>query len=521
MTNDQFTNTMIRELVIHANSKGVEIALLENKKLVEYHLDAYDKEGFSAGDIYLGRVKKLNPGLNAAFIDIGHEKDAFIHYSDLSPYVRSNRKFAAEAFRGEQSHLLDKFEFEPFIHKDGQITNVMDKGDIFMFQISKEAISTKGPRLTCEISIPGRYVVLVPFTNTIGISKKIDKAEERERLLDIMHQIKRKNFGFVVRTNAEGVGKDELKHDVDNLLHKWKLMKENIHYTNPPKLLLKEMNKTFSIVRDLMNDSFSKIITDNANLYGDLRAYIKEHAPEKVSILSRHTEHTPLFEAYEVSRQVKTAFGKTVTLKSGAYVILEHTEALHVIDVNSGPKVKRDVSQDTLAFNINLEAAQEIARQLRLRDIGGIIVVDFIDMKSSEYKHKLYEAMQAAMKTDKAKHVILPVSKFGLMEITRQRMKEQVHVDTREPLLNGSKYKVDQPLQIIDNIETELHHLKTHPAKNFLLYVHPFIYAYMKKDAFSFRMNWFSKTKKWIRLIQDSSLHLGEYKLQTKEGEKV
>ncbi len=513
---------MIKELVIHTNSKGVEIALLEDKKLVEYHLDAYDKEGFSAGDIYLGKVKKINPGLNAAFVDIGHEKDAFIHYSDLSPYIRTIKRFSSEAFKGEQSHLLDKFEFEPFIQKDGQMVDVLEKGDIIIFQISKEAISTKGPRLTCELSIPGRYVVLVPFTNSVGISKKIDNPEERQRLLDVMHKIKRKNFGFVVRTNAEGIGHEELKHDVDNLLHKWKVMSDNVKYQPPPKLLLKEMSKTFSIVRDLMNDSFSKIITDNPTLHGDLKAYIKEHAPEQSSILNKYTGHTPLFESYDVSRQVKTAFGKTVTLKSGAYVILEHTEALHVIDVNSGPKVKRDIAQDTLAFNINVEAAQEIARQLRLRDIGGIIVIDFIDMRSAEYKHKLYEAMMAAMKPDKAKHVILPISKFGLMEITRQRMKEQISVDTREPLLHvNSKYKVDQPLQIIDNIHSELNHLKTHTASNFLLYVHPFIYAYLKKDTFSFRMNWFSKTKKWIRLIQDSSLHLGEYKLVTKEGEKV
>lgn len=512
---------MIKELVIHTNSVGVEIALLENKKLVEYHLDLYDKEGFSAGDIYLGRVKKINPGLNAAFVDIGHDKDAFIHYSDLSPYIRTIKRFSSEAFKGEQSHLLDKFEFEPNIHKDGQIVDVFEKGDIIIFQISKEAISTKGPRLTCEVSIPGRYVVLVPFTNTVGISKKIDNTEERERLLDIMHKIKPKNFGFVMRTNASGVGASELQHDVENLMHKWKVMKENIHYQNPPKLLLKEMNKTISIVRDLMNDSFSKIITDDATLYGDLKAYIKEHAPDHISILNKYNDTTPLFETYDVSRQIKSAFGKTVTLKSGAYVILEHTEALHVIDVNSGPKVKKNVEQDTLAFNINVEAAQEIARQLRLRDIGGIIVIDFIDMKATAYRHKLFEVMQEAMRPDKSKHVVLPISKFGLMEITRQRMKEKITIDTREPMLHSNKYKVDQPLQIIDNISTELEHLKTMKGNYFLLFVHPFIYAFLKKDTFSFRMKWYAKIKKWVRLVQDSSLHLGEYKLLNKDGKEL
>ncbi|HOU47503.1 MAG TPA: ribonuclease E/G, partial [Chitinophagales bacterium] len=376
--------------------------------------------------------------------------------------------------------------------------------------------------LTCELSIPGRYTVLVPFTNSIGISKKIDNIDERERLLQVLQKIKPKNFGIVVRTNAAGVGEDELNYDIQNLLHKWKLMTENVKFQNPPKLLLKEMNKTFSIVRDLINDSFSKVITDSASLHGDLKAYVKEHAPEQVSIINNYTDKTPLFEAFDISRQIKAAFGKTVTLKSGAYVILEHTEALHVIDVNSGPKVKKDVSQDTLAFNTNVEAAQEIARQLRLRDIGGIIVIDFIDMKSSEFKHKVFEAMQEAMRPDKAKHVILPVSKFGLMEITRQRMKEQVMIDTREPLFHGNnKYKVDQPLQIIDNIKVELMQLKPHKEKNFLLYAHPFIYAYLKKDTFSFRMYWYAKTGKVIRLIQDSSLHLGDYKLMTKAGDKV
>lgn len=513
---------MIKELVIHANSKGVEIALLEDKKLVEYHLDAYDKEGYAAGDFYLGRIKKINPGLNAAFVDIGHEKDAFIHYSDLSPYIRSIRKFSSEAFKGEQSHLLEKFEIEPYIHKDGQMADVLDKGDILVFQISKEAISTKGPRLTCELSIPGRYVVLVPFTESIGISKKIADADERARLQKIVQQLKPKHFGCVVRTNAEGIGENELKHDIQNLLNKWKMLTKNMKFQNPPKLLLKEMDKTFSIVRDLMNDNFSKIITDEQSLYGDLKAYIKEHSPEHTSIVNLYENSTPLFEKYEVSRQIKSAFGKTVTLKSGAYLIIEHTEALHVIDVNSGPKVKKGIAQDANAFNINVEAAQEIARQLRLRNIGGIIVIDFIDMKSGEYKHKLYEAMTAAMKSDKSKHVILPLSKFGLMEITRQRVKEEISIDTREPLLNGSsKYKIDQPLQIVDNIYADLNRLKTHENRNFILYVHPFVYAFLKKDTFSFRMKWYSKIGKIVRLIQDSSLHLAQYKLITKEGTAI
>lgn len=511
---------MTRELVIHANSKGVEIALLENKKLVEYHLDAYDKEGYAAGDFYLGRVRKLNPGLNAAFVDIGHDKDAFIHYSDLSPYIRSIRAYASGAYSGTQPHTLDKFAMEPYIEKDGKIEDVLQKGDVLICQVAKEAISTKGPRLTCELSIPGRYIVLTPFQDSIGISKKITDDAERERLGQILRELKPKNFGLVVRTNAEKISREELQRDIEAQVGKWKQLTEAIQGQLPPKLLLKEMTKSFSIVRDLLNDSFERIVTDSAMLMADLREFVAETAPDKSSILQLHLSHKPLFEEYDVSRQVKTAFGKIVTLKSGAYIVLEHTEALHVIDVNSGPKIKKDVEQDTHAFNINVEAANEIARQLRLRNIGGIIVIDFIDMRSQAYKNKLLDVMHEAMRTDKAKHVILPVSKFGLMEITRQRVKEQVTIDVSEQVVNP-KAKIDQPLQIVENIYSELELLRAHPAKSFLLYVHPFIYAFLKKGTISFRMRWYYKLNKWVKLVQDSSLRLAEYKMLTADGEKV
>jgi ribonuclease G len=516
----QIPKKMIRELVIHANSKGVEIALLENKKLVEYHLDAYDKEGFAAGDVYLGRVRKLNPGLNAAFVEIGHEKDAFIHYSDLSPYIRSIRAYASGAYSGSQPHTLDTFATEPYIEKDGKIEDVLQKGDVLICQVAKEAISTKGPRLTCELSIPGRYIVLTPFQDSIGISKKITDDAERDRLTQILRELKPKNFGIVVRTNAEKISRDELQRDVENLMKKWKHLSDQIHNKQAPKLLLKEMTKSFSIIRDLLNDSFERIITDSAMLLTDLREFVNETAPDKSNILQLHHSHTPLFEEYDVSRQVKTAFGKIVTLKSGAYIVIEHTEALHVIDVNSGPKIKKDIEQDTHAFNINVEAANEIARQMRLRNIGGIIVIDFIDMKSQSYKNQLLDVMHDAMRSDKAKHVILPVSKFGLMEITRQRVKEQVTIDTAEPLLN-SKLKIDQPLQIVDNIYSELELLRSHPENRFLLYVHPFIYAFLKKGTLSFRMRWYYKINKWVKLIQDSSLKLSEYKMMTSDGQNV
>jgi ribonuclease G len=512
---------MIRELVLHTNSKGVEIALLENKKLVEYHVDVYENDGCAAGNIYLGKIKKLNPALNAAFVDIGHEKDAFIHYSDLSPYIKRIKTYTLNARNDNKTTPLEDFCDEPLIEKNGKIEDVFQRGDLVMFEVAKEAISTKGPRLTCEISLPGRYIVLTPFNSSIGVSKKIGDDQERQRLYHICERHKPAGFGVVVRTNAQDISEAELTKDIKKLHGKWKKMVKNMYLQQKPLCIHEEINKSFSLIRDILNDSFEKITTDSEHLYGELKTYIEEHIPDKIKLLHLYQSHSPIFEEFEISRQVKTAFGKIVTLKSGAYLIMEHTEALQVIDVNSGPKIKKDVDQDTNAFNINSEAAQEIARQLRLRNIGGIIVVDFIDMKSAAYKAKILELMQESMKSDKARHVILPISKFGLMEITRQRVKEQVMIDVSEPIVT-EQAKAEEPLQIIEVIYNDLNRLNKHQPKSYLLYVHPFIYAFLKQGTFSFRMKWYAKTNKWIKLIQDSSLKLAEYKLLVREtGEKA
>lgn len=509
---------MVRELIIHSNSKGVEIALLENKKLMEYHLDSFEQAGFMAGDIYLGRIKKLNPGLNAAFIDIGHEKDAFIHYSDLSPSLLSLKKFTANAISGQPTMEKPVFQLEPNIPKDGKIGDVLEKGDLVITQILKEAISTKGPRMTCEVTIPGRYLVLAPFNNAIGISKKITDADERQRLAEMIESFRPANFGVVLRTNAQGVGIQELKKDMEYLMEKWDLLSKELLRQQSPKLLLSEMSKSFSLIRDLLNGSFSKIVTDSPRLNDQLKDYLSEVAPQMTHILNLHKDMRPLFEEFDVNRQVRNSFGKTVTLKSGAYIVIEHTEALHVIDVNSGPKINTLAEQDTNAFNVNSEAAYEIARQMRLRDIGGIIVVDFIDMKSQEYRNKLLQIMEDAMSPDKAKHSILPVSKFGLMEITRQRVRSEINIDTTEPLL-AEESRMESSLKVIENIEREIESLKEKSSgKKFLLYVHPYVHAYLNKGWLPLRLKWFMKTGKWIYLIEDGSLTLHEYYLLRKEG---
>ena len=510
---------MERDLVIHKNAKGVEIALLENNRLVEYHIDD-NKETFSTGSIYIGRVKKINPGLRAAFVDVGHNKEAFIHYTDLNPNIRSILKFTKNGIGNSQGHTLGRFKREPQIEKDGKIEDVLRKGDIILTQILKEPISTKGPRLSCELALPGRFVVLTPFGNSVGISKKIQDRDERKRLQKILDSVRPKNFGVVARTNAKGKNSADIHKDITNLMHKWKRVTDGMSHANAPKLLVAEIDKSLSLIRDMMNDSFSSISTDDKELFHDIRDYISDVAPSKKNIVKHYRSRKPLFETYNVHRQIKSAFGKTVTMKSGGYLVIEHTEALHVIDVNSGPKINRTENQDTNAFNVNKEAAQEIARQMRLRNIGGIIVIDFIDMRSAQYRTEVWRGMQDAMKPDKAKHSILPISKFGLMEITRQRSSSEIKIKTTEKL-PGKKGEMESCLLIVDSIKNDLEKLLTKNVTAKSIYAHPFVTAYIGRGFKAFQRQWFMKHKSWLNLIDDSSYDLMHYKIVDKKGDAL
>ncbi|HZH96271.1 MAG TPA: Rne/Rng family ribonuclease, partial [Flavisolibacter sp.] len=431
---------MNKELIINATSSGVEIALLEEKKLVELHSEKTDAR-FAVGDLYLGKVKKLIPGLNAAFVDVGFEKDAFLHYTDLSPYAKSLLKFTQLTISDKTPAGLDfaTFQVEPEIIKTGKINEVLSGKPNILVQILKEPIANKGPRLSCELSLPGRFVVLTPFNDIVAVSRKIHSSDERKRLQHIVESIKQKNFGVIVRTAAEGKNTAELHEDLSELTAMWKSIQNNLKGATPPCKILSEQTKTASILRDLLNEDFNRIITNDKNIFADSKIYIQKVAPEKAEIVSLHHNGSPIFDQFGVTKQIKSSFGKTVNLNSGAYIIIEHTEALHVIDVNSGYKSVSN-NQEQNALETNLEAAEEIARQLRLRDIGGIIVVDFIDMKLPDNKKKLVEAMERFMQPDRAKHAVLPISKFGLMQITRQRMKPEMNINTQEvcPTCNGT-----------------------------------------------------------------------------------
>jgi ribonuclease G len=511
-----------KELIINAAPSGVEIAFLEDKKLVELHQESHDAS-FTVGDLYLGKVKKLVPGMNAAFVDVGFEKDGFLHYTDLSPYARSILKFTAQSVADKSEGIADfaKFQTEAEIIKTGKIGEVLNGKPPVLIQILKEPIAAKGPRLSCEISLPGRFVVLTPFNDIVAVSRKIHSSDERKRLQKIVEAIKTKNFGVIVRTAAEGKNTAELHEDLNNLIAMWQQIQKNLKSAVPPAKILGETDKTTSILRDLLSADFNRIVVNDKNIYQDAKTYIQKVAPDKTDIVSFYQNGSSIFDSFGVTKQVKGSFGKTVNLASGAYLIIEHTEALHVIDVNSGYK-SVSTNQEENALQTNLEAAEEISRQLRLRDIGGIIVVDFIDMKLPENKRKLAEAVEELMKADRAKHAILPISKFGLMQITRQRMKPEVNINTQEvcPSCEGTG-KVSSTLILEDDIEKNLSYLVMQKHKDLTIMVHPIMEAYLRKGLPSKRMKWSWKYKQKIKVKANSNYHLTEYHFYDGHEEEI
>jgi ribonuclease G len=511
-----------KELIINSTTKGDRIALLQNKRLLEYHVEQRDNN-FTVGDIYLGTVKKVANGLNAAFVDIGYEKDAFLHYLDLGPQVRSLLKFTDQYRSGKNAQPLDQFKPEPDIEKSGKITQLVNRSMPILVQVVKEPISTKGPRLSCELSLAGRYIVLVPFSNTVNVSKKIVSREERQRLLRLLSSIKPNNFGVIIRTVAEGKEVAELDRDLQNLLAKWNQGMELLKSAQPKDRIIGEMGRSSSILRDMLNESFDSILVDTKEVFEETRAYIKQIAPEKERILKLHSGKNKVFEQQGIEKQLKSLFGRTVSLPSGGYLIIEHTEALHVVDVNSGNKSNASTDQEITALNVNLEAVKEIARQLRLRDLGGIIVVDFIDMRKVEHKQQVYERMKQEMVDDRSKFTVLPLSKFGIMQITRQRVRPEMNIVTLEtcPTCNGTG-KISATILVTDSIEANLDYLITKQNEPSLtLNLHPFLYAYYTKGILSKQWKWYLKYKRWIKIVKDSSLGITDFIFMNKNDEQI
>lgn len=511
------------ELFVDVQPKEISIALLEDSRLVSLQKESRNVV-YAVGDLYLAKVKKLMPGLNAAFVDVGYEKDAFLHYLDLGPQFATYSDFLNQAFEHPESvPEISSIPAKPDIPKQGRISDVLQPGQRLLVQIAKEPISTKGPRLTTELSLTGRFMVLIPFGNKISISQKIKSPEEKVRLRQLISSIKPKGFGVIVRTSAEGKRVAELINELRGLVEAWKTAIGKMQISTPPSLVYEEESRAVSVIRDIFNPSFESVYVNDAEIFEQIQTYVSMIAPDKKEAVKLYSKDIPIFDHFNITRQIKSAFGKTVSFKSGAYLIIEHTEALHVIDVNSGNRSKASQDQETNALDVNLRAADEIARQLRLRDMGGIIVVDFIDMSQAEHRQQLVEHMREIMSKDRARHNILPLSKFGLMQITRQRVRPALDITTEEscPSCFG-KGEVQPSLLFTDKLEEKLEYLtENFDVRKFVMYVHPFVDAYIKKGMFSLYGKWRRRFGRGLKVVPDESLAYLQYRVIDGDGKEI
>ena len=512
---------MTSEVIIDVQPKENSIALLEDKSLVEYQNEPRSAS-FSVGNIYVAKVKKLMPGLNACFVDVGFERDAFLHYLDLGSQYSSYEKYLKQVQSDRKKlYPFSKATRLPDLKKDGSVQNVLKVGQEVLVQIVKEPISTKGPRLTCELSFAGRYMVLMPFYDKVSVSSKIKKGEERTRLKQLIQSITPKNFGVIVRTSAEGKRVAELDAEMKILLKRWEEAIKLVQKTTArPQIIFEETSRAVALLRDLFNPTYDGIHVNDDDIYQQVKDYVGLIAPDKVDIVKKYNGTVPIFDNFNVTKQMKSAFGKTVNYKRGAYLIIEHTEALHVVDVNSGNRTRSENGQEQNALEVNLGAADELARQLRLRDMGGIIVVDFIDMNLAEDRQMLYERMCKNMQKDRARHNILPLSKFGLMQITRQRVRPAMDVNVEEtcPTCFG-RGKIKSSILFTDQLESKIDQLVNKIGiKKFKLHVHPYVAAYINEGFLSIKRRWQMKYGLGISVISSQKLAFLQYEFYDREG---
>lgn len=502
---------MNRELIINVNPTEISIALCEDKVLVELNKEQC-QTGFAVGDIYLGKVRKIMPGLNAAFVNIGHERDAFIHYLDLGTQFPSLQKLVASQQPGKRGLRVESMKLEPPVEKTGKIGDYLQVGQQIMVQIAKEAISTKGPRLTADISLAGRNVVLVPFSSKVFLSQKIRSSDEKKRLKRIAAAVLPKNFGVIIRTAAMEARDEDIEHDIQTQIDRWRKTCATLKTSTAPAQIMSEMNRANTIIRDSLNGSFSQIAVDDEAMYNDIRNYIREIDPEKEKIVKLYRGNVPIFDNFDISKQIKSLFAKYVSLRRGAYLIIERTEAMNVIDVNSGNRTKAEDNQEQTAMDVNLAAAKEIARQLRLRDLGGIVIIDFIDLHKAQNKQALFDEMVQLMSTDRAKHTVLPLTKFGLMQITRQRVRPVAVESVSDvcPTCNGSG-KIEPTILLDKKIENQISFLTEDRGHKFIkLVVSPYVASYLRKGLWSLRRRWEWKYKVRLQIVEDQSIGIVE-----------
>lgn len=510
----------VKDLIVDVSESEVKIALMDNHRLIELNKESSNGHSFTVGDVFLGKVKKVMPALNAAFVDIGDEKEAFIHYLDLGFYFNAFDEFVRKTNSNTNANeLFSNIGLGPVLEKEGQIEKILKPGQMIVVQIVKEPISTKGSRLTAEISLAGRNIVLLPFAKKVSISQKIASKEEKKRLETLVRSILPQNYGAIIRTAAEGKNAAILVTELKSLISKWEGAWPKISKNKSVQLLFTEYSKTTTVLRDLFNDTFSNIYVNDRKEFEEISKYISQISPDKEKIVKFYDDKEPIFDHFEVTRQIKSSFGKVVPIKQGAYLVIETTEALNVVDVNSGIRAKTN-DQEENTYEVNRYAAEEIARQLRLRDMGGIVIVDFIDMDNQDHKNGLFKYMTELMQDDRAKHNVLPLTKFGLMQITRQRIRPVTQIDTTEvcPVCHGTG-KIAPSLVIDEELERKIAYHTENGVKSFMLKTGPILGSYISRGFNSFLRKWRRKYKCKIKHEEVQDFSVLQYEFYNDNGD--
>lgn len=503
---------MAHRLIINTTSEEQRIALLEYDKIVEYH-KAKKNHTYNVGDVYLGTVKRILENLNAVFVGLGHEKDGFLHYLDLGENFQTSQKFVRKVrLQKNAKHDLTKIPLEKTLTKEGNISQVLKKNEKILVQITKEAISTKGLRLSSSITIPGRYLILIPFGNDVNVSQKITNRSERDRIKKLILAIKPKNFAVIARTNAQSKEAAVLDQDLKDLYKKWLQGVKVLANAKAKEKIIKEVSRISSILRDLLSESFDQIIVDDEKTYEQVKEEVSRIYPGKEKIVHLYKGKTNLFEHLDLERKIQSAFSQIVNLENGAYLKVEQTEAMVTIDINSGSYTNTKSNQDD-NFQINLVAIRKIFPLLRLLNIGGMIIVDCISMKDSKNQDILYQEAKRLAREDTAKIKVLPLTEFGLMQITRERTRPIAHLVSQEicPTCRGSK-TIQNSLVISLQIEKMLHFLiKKQKQRKITLVLHPYLHAYFTKGMLSKQWHWYLRYFQWIKLVPNQTIPITTY----------
>ncbi|GBD86881.1 ribonuclease G [bacterium BMS3Abin03] len=502
---------MVKEIIINSTSTQTRVAITEDGNLVDFFVD-YPENRRMVGDIYLGRVARVLPGIRAAFIDIGMKHDAFLHFSDIGERTHQIQEMLGEDVPVDDDEDNSSNQNDRYSDNRQSVPKLF-KGQEIIVQITKEPVNNKGVRVTSSISLPGRYCVLLPYDNKTGISKKITDFRERRRLRYIARSILPKNFGLIIRTVAKHQSEKAMRDDLQNLLKQWEEIKETAQSETPPALIYQDLNTTSSVIRDLFNSEVSKVFIDSKKLFREIKNYVKMVQPGMLDKVELYKSSRGIFDEFNIDKQINTLMGRKVPLPSGGYLIIEHTEAMVVIDVNSGRYAKsREQEQNSL--RTDLEAAREIVRQMRLRDIGGIIVIDFIDLEEEKNRKKIFDELKKEFRKDRAKVSILPMSDFGLVQITRQRIRQNIMQTMKDvcPICLGTGM-ITKDSHLIYDIEAWLKKLKRNSReRNLIIKCNPATASKLRegkiKSLVKLQLRFFMR----LKLEEDESIYPGRFK---------